>query len=274
LFVISLDQTTFLSNETDSAVLKLEVAFDYLVPSSIMKYSTHALIIGFLLSYQTIAQDLFNKKISVSAAKIHTIERETIQVQKDQSGELVEVGRYNKRKTTYDEQGKVISEYPEIPRCGYSDPLKRKIKYDSSGRMIEYNAYLNGRLWSQLLHRYDTQGNLLEVVMYDYRGALEFKWVNSYDASGNLIEAIKYTHNGTRRGRLEHKEIYAYNEHGDETDYKNYASDGKLDYWSRNEYEYDEKGNWVKRVFYRKVVDGKERPADPSEITHRITTYY
>lgn len=240
-----------------------------------MKSLVLILILSLLLASITNAQDKSDRESTGLSAIVHTIRTETVQLWKGSSGEFIEISRYGLRTTTFDEQGRITKEEPAIPGCGYSDNLKRVRETDAEGREIQERSYLpNGKLVTRTTHTYDSYGNQTEVASYDHRNFLDFKWVRTYDANGRELEAVRYDRNGTHQGRFAHRDVNVYDDHGDKIDYMRYEPDGSLRWWSSNTYEHDSHGNWIKRIFYRRVVDGAARPYEPSEVTYRTITYY
>ena len=115
---------------------------------------------------------------------------------------------------------------------------KSKFKYDDDGNRIEGTIYdEEGELAAKLKNKYDDDGNMIEEKQYDKEGELTYKWEYEYDDDGNPIEE-KHT---------------------------DYLSDTKEK--TTYEYEeYDKKGNWTKRIWYR---DDK-----PYRIEEREIEYY
>jgi hypothetical protein len=228
-----------------------------------------------VLANPTNGQNKSDREAAGLAGRVQTVRTETVKLWKDNSGDYKELYTYGVKTITYDEQGKIIKEDPREPGCGYFDNLRRETKTDSDGRVIEGTAFLpNGRLFRRTTYAYDSTGYQTEVASYDHRNLLEFKWTRVYDLRGRVLEATRYDRNGTHQGHLDHREVYVYDDKGNETDFMCYDPAGRLDYWSSQTYEYDTNGNWIQRLFYKKVVDGKELPFEPSEATNRNIAYY
>lgn len=240
-----------------------------------MKRLLLPLVLCLLLGHPTNAQNKSDREAAGLVGRVQSIRTETAKLWKENSGEYTELYRYGVRTITYNEQGKIIKEDPSTPGCGYTDNLRRVKKTDPEGREIEATAYLpNGRLFRRTTYAYDSSGNQTEVASYDHRTILDFKWARVYDSNGRELEATRYDRNGTHQGRLDHREVYAYDDKGNKTDEAWYGPEGRLLHWWTDVYEYDSNSNWIKRVFYKKVLDGKELPFEPSEVTHRSITYY
>jgi hypothetical protein len=97
-----------------------------------------------------------------------------------------------------------------------------RIKYDQDGNRTEYQ-FFNNR---------NQPGSRNEYI-YNEKGLPEA--FNVYSATGQLIEIYRYTYNDKGFKLTQHQETYL---NGDIRDY-------------RFEYEYDDKGNYVKVIFMR-----------------------
>lgn len=88
----------------------------------------------------------------------------------------------------YDSNGNVIehSQYFEGVFQG-----KIFCAYDDYGRKIKQEAYSpDGKLYYKTLQRYDVQGKVAEVIMYNADNTLcdKHTYVNDYDSTGNLTK--------------------------------------------------------------------------------------
>jgi hypothetical protein len=90
-------------------------------------------------------------------------------------------------------------------------------------------------------------------------GRFELKY---YDSNGHIIEHIIY--NSDRS--LNHKYISLYDDKGYEIEDSNYKSDGSLDCKTTYKYDYDKNNNWIRKI---KFVNGKAK-----YITERVIEYY
>lgn len=118
---------------------------------------------------------------------------------------------------------------------------KETFKYNSFGSLIEINDYnSDGTIFTQKLFEYDHNNNLLNMTSYMYPNnknrisyASKDKWVTKfytkYNSKGLEIEAVVYEPDGTISG--------------EGTPFKNAKE---------YEYEYDAKGNWIKKIVYLK----------------------
>jgi hypothetical protein len=101
----------------------------------------------------------------------------------------------------------------------------------------------SGKLWLRYVYKY--QGNKKEELVYSEDGSLNRKNVSTLDDKGNEVEESFYD---VKDGSV--SERYSYS------------------------YEFDAKGNWIKRTASKWAAkDGKEQFA-PYSITYRTITYY
>jgi len=118
---------------------------------------------------------------------------------------------------------------------------KNTFKYNSSGNLIELNDYnSDGSIFTQQLFEYDNNNTLINMTSYKYpnnknrisyasNDKWETKFYTRYNNKGLEIENIIYNPDGTISGEgspLKNAKEY--------------------------EYEYDQKGNWIKKIVYIK----------------------
>ena len=85
-----------------------------------------------------------------------------------------------------------------------------KYNYDSIGRLIEENKYVNDIIKSKILYAYNDNGKPIETNSYGSTGVLQSKILYSYNDIGKLIEKNSYGSDGSIRS----KENYIYNNDG------------------------------------------------------------
>lgn len=128
-----------------------------------------------------------------------------------------------------------------------SDPRyanKFTFRYDAQKRLVEKTWFLNnGEVSIRYVYKYS--GNQREDLVYSANGSLNQRYLVVLDDKGNKIEETSFqTSDGSVRG----KNSYAY--------------------------EFDTKGNWVKRVASKSVTkDGKTR-FEPTVTDYRTIKYY
>lgn len=126
------------------------------------------------------------------------------------------------------------------PRYSY----RFKFKYDDGGRLLEKAWYMSsGEPWLRYVYNY--KGNQREELVYSANGSLNQKYLSTLDGRGNEVEEVIYeTKDDSIRSR------YSYS------------------------YEFDAKGNWIKRVSSKwGTKDGKEG-YQPYSVYYRTITYY
>ena len=118
-------------------------------------------------------------------------------------------------------------------------------RYDSAGRMVERSWVDDERKpVSRNVYAYDERGNLITVKVYDRQDALSSRWGYSYDDKRNRTEWLDYHPDGSLAGR----QVYRY--------------------------EFDDRGNWTKKVIADWISDGQAGTLEPSEVVHRTLSYY
>lgn len=119
-----------------------------------------------------------------------------------------------------------------------------KYKYDAGGRLVEQALYRNdGELSSRRLYKYE--GDKREELFYTADGKLNQRYVYTFDAEGRATEWAVYE---PRDGSVRSRSSYAY--------------------------EFDARGNWVKRTTSEWVTKDGRSFFEPSYVTHRTITYY
>jgi hypothetical protein len=118
-------------------------------------------------------------------------------------------------------------------------------RYDTAGRMVERSWVDDERKpVSRNVYAYDARGNLVTIEVYDRQDALMSRWVYRYDDKRNRTEWLDYHPDGSLAGR----QVYRY--------------------------EFDERGNWTKKVIADWVGDAQTGALEPSEVIHRTLRYY
>jgi hypothetical protein len=126
------------------------------------------------------------------------------------------------------------------PRYSY----KFKYKYDEKGNLIEEALYGNdGKLWMRYVYTY--KGNQKEEMVYAKDGSLNQKYLYTLDDKGNEMEEIIYE---VRDNAIRNKYSYSY--------------------------EFDAKGNWIKRTTSKEVTKDGKSQFEPYSVTYRTITYY
>ena len=166
----------------------------------------------------------------------------------DEQGRKVEMTFYNPNGTVnhietfaYDDGGKLIREV----HLNLDGMIRNTstYTYDPGGRLTEWSIHKpDGALLQRKVSTYDEKGRETEWAIYRGDGAPAMGQRRSYDERGNVVESLRYG-NGVLVGR----EAYTY--------------------------EFDARGNWVKRRLVGETVkDGISRTA--IEVIYRTITYY
>ena len=100
-----------------------------------------------------------------------------------------------------------------------------------------------------------------------YGSSLDYYGFYKIDEEDNILEAVHYS----PKRELAGKDLYLYSPNGNEIERTSYAADGTIRLKSTNTYEYDQLGNWVKRVEVTGSFDSK-LPAE-MEVTERVIIY-
>jgi hypothetical protein len=165
----------------------------------------------------------------------------------DASNDLSGSYKYN-----YDVSGnKTGSKY-----YGTDNSFKKResYKYDNKGNaieQIEYNS--NDRLILRHVYKYDGKGNQVESSTYSSLASLEERYTHKYDDKGNRIETNAYDSNGN----LESKGTWTYDKYNNPIQNNWFNKKGVLSSAYRYEYEYDQQGNWIKKIEFEKNVPQK-----------------
>ena len=131
--------------------------------------------------------------------------------------------------------------------------------YDSEGKIMRKGAYTSDEegnivegitfderieIMKKDIYKYDKKGNMIENIYYDSDGGLSGKEIYKYDKKGNMIEHMYYDSDGSLRG----KKIFICDSKGNNTEIKYYDNSGSLLTQIGNEYTYDKKDNWIKKI--------------------------
>jgi len=201
-----------------------------LIYKSIIKYNSGNLIEHIHYSAN---DSLAGKTIAKCDSKRNIIESNSYQP----DGKIVVRSNFK-----YDENSNRIEEISEQ----IDDGIKQRTsnKFDIKGNIIDSKTESypknDSRGWFCISHetkKYDVKGNNIEIVILDcVNGAMNRKTIQKFDDKGNIIEE------------------------------NNYNADGRLMYKYIYKFDYDKKGNWIKKIDYKNEV--------PEYITIREIEYY
>ncbi|MGZ4058043.1 MAG: hypothetical protein ACXVPU_03400 [Bacteroidia bacterium] len=145
----------------------------------------------------------------------------------------------------YDEKGKLVE---EIDKYKSDSTLEKKTiwKYDAKGNNIEATDYKpNGDLSTKSTFEYDEKGNEIQCDMYGIDGKITYVYKWEYDKSGNKIIEELYDFGGKF---LNSKKTFSYDNKGNTIEEKDYNSTGSLKATIDYKYDFDTRGNWIKRT--------------------------
>lgn len=121
---------------------------------------------------------------------------------------------------------------------------KYKYKYDDKGNLIEEQMYFNsGKLYLRYVYNY--KDNHKEELVYESDGTLNQKYVFTLDDKGNEIEEHIYE---TKDNSVSNRYSYSY--------------------------EFDSKGNWIKKTESKWTTKDRKSQYEPYSVTYRTITYY
>lgn len=160
----------------------------------------------------------------------------------------------------------------------YDSTLVRRYesRFDRKGNLIESIRY-NGKdsITHKYFNKYDSKGNLIESFTYNSTDSLLRKTISIYDENNNLMDVnsfiapkkhsitkFKYNNNSKQSEKhiynsdnlLETKTLYEYNNMGHWKEVRIYNSNDELIENNSFDYEYDEKGNWVKKIEFKNNI--------------------
>lgn len=200
--------------------------------------------------------------------------------------------RTGKLLNTYDDAGHLLT----ATSYNEDDSISWKIvaTYDTKGNKIEWVQHLTGILRYRVTYNYDDRNRIIEQETFEYN-----KPPNLRTSHAPVPGKIIYTYNDTKRtkeietykedGSLKDKMIYLMDERGNEVEWKTFNADGSTKnteiHWYDNgkllrtlsgiataKFEYDSKGNWIKKVRLIQPADAAEPEAYSAE--YREITYY
>jgi len=171
----------------------------------------------------------------------------------------------------YDDKGHEIER-----ECGKpDDPLAVKMlfKYDEAGRVIEdiVQKALEGKLVRRNAITFDEKGNMSSVSSFDSEDKLQRKLTWTFDEKGNRAEWTESRRQGEEMVIFE-KLIDSYDDKGNvviETQYGNPEGTVMKQFFS---YEFDARGNWIKRERSSVPLDSPELQS--KDVSTRFITYY
>jgi hypothetical protein len=146
--------------------------------------------------------------------------------------------------------------YNPPPIVGASPPGATKPKYDS-------------RYSNKFAFRYDGQKRLVEKTWFLSSGQISIRYVYKY--SGNQREELVYSADGS----LNQRYVVVLDDKGNEIEETYFETrDGSVRAKYSYAYEFDAKGNWIKRVTSKSVTKDGKSSFVPESVNYRTITYY
>jgi YD repeat-containing protein len=108
---------------------------------------------------------------------------------------------------------------------------------------------------------YDGKGNLVNQTIFDKSDNSQMTDTYVYDKAGNMIQSTL-----SKNNKLMTKGVYKYDNHANLTSSITSNGDGVERENRSYAYEYDKKGNWIKKIYYKDNT--------PTVITHRTISYF
>lgn len=156
----------------------------------------------------------FDKLLKPTVKKTHKL---------DDKGRLSEILEYSRDGEldrryayAYDDRGNLaeVIYYKKDGTLGN----KTTYKYDDKNNRTEWKLETPGYATSSRKFIHDDKGNMTEETWHNGKGEIDFRFVRTYDANGNKIQELKY------KGATQLLDMTKWN------------------------YEYDKKGNWIKKI--------------------------
>lgn len=156
------------------------------------------------------------------------------------------VSKYKRIEHEYNPPGIVVSSPPGAAKPKFDPRYSNKyaFRYDDQKRILEETYFLsNGEVTIRYVYKYS--GNQVEKLVYSADGSLNQHYVIVLDSKGNEVE---------------------------ETSFK--PTDGSVDDKYSYNYEFDAKGNWIKRITSKLVSKDGKSSFVPEYVTYRTITYH
>ena len=169
---------------------------------------------------------------------------------------------------SFDETGKLLKEISYNKNGGVLNVYT--YNYDNKGLLLSKDTYdSKGNLEEKSVYKHDLQGNITEENSYNTNGKLKSNnyYIYRYNEKGNQVERYVFVYatdeegnfsfdeNGTAKIEIIYKEENSYDQKGNKI--KSTIQDlflGKTEI----SYEYDNRGNLVRKIEAGGVLDGKE----------------
>jgi hypothetical protein len=152
--------------------------------------------------------------------------------------------------------------------------MKEIYKYDDKGNKIEMNEYVNNEFSEKTWFKYDVHWNEIEEDFGYNTSIPTSKIIKKHDDKGNVKEYDYYNDSSLNKYK------FNYNAYGSVTEERKYDSGNNLLYDYIYKYDYDVKGNWIRKLKYiikEEVKDDHFSTFDDEHqppVTIRVIEYY
>jgi hypothetical protein len=152
-----------------------------------------------------------------------------------------------------------------------SEREKTIYSYDKQGSLIEEASYrAEDSLHSRITYAYDENNNRIESLVFNGKGARSDKKIYAYNDKGIKQQETRYYADGS----LDTKYVYALDNKGNEIERLKYNAKGELLEKEMYQYEFDAKGNWVKKTISKMIEGVSKKEYESIETTSRTITYF
>lgn len=170
----------------------------------------------------------------------------------DSNGNMIEEKRFKNGKLDYHRS--YHNQYDSLNNLiqieSYESPWdKYNLQWVDASQGDDYFQHQyqkNGGLVFQSTFTLDDAGNMLEASQYQSNGDLNNKFSYRYNAKGEKTEENKYNTDGS----LDYKITWRFDDSSNVLEEQVYNTDGSLEQKRTYQYEFDEKGNWLKKVVF------------------------
>lgn len=195
----------------------------------------------------------------------------------DEQGREVKLFYYNARGgltntgvSVFDENGRV-TQTTQINPDGSINHI-RAYFYDERGNMIrEAHRNANGSARNTINRSYNDRGEVTEEIFLGANGELHHRNVLARDDHGRQTGWGLFKSDGTSKQVF--RSSHVYDEHGNIKESTSYLNDASVVAHETFTYELDQHGNWTKRTTRREVFK-EGRSQTESEITYRTIAYF
>jgi hypothetical protein len=194
----------------------------------------------------------------------------------------------------FDRDGKKIEKFNyrtdrvPLPKTTYS--------YDKNGTLLKENHFsaVSGKPYLETVYVYDSQGRIKEEIGKNIEdNKLLSRKLYSHDEKRNYTEVADYNWDNVLRGKIGlvwnnqgkvsevfgiwpkgGKGTFTYDEKGNVAEITFFPADGSAVKKEKYTYEFDERGNWIKKTLYHWVSEEGKSFYKLMIITYRTISYY